>query len=137
MKTLISTLACAAVLAACYTSPKPQAIPQATNPYGVSGTVTLANGRTSVGELLDINDTSVVMLIDGRVASARPAAIVKVELPGARDVNYKAGRAVSAARVMRARRMTRFPYGMSPEVTAALLARTSQASPDDLEAKSP
>jgi hypothetical protein len=136
MKTLISSIACAVILAACHTSPKPQAIPQATSPYGVRGTVTLAYGRTYEGELLAVTDTSVVMFIDGRVGSVRPAAIIKLTVPGAGDIDYKAGRAVSAKRLARARQLARFPYGMSAEVTAELLAKSSQASPDDLEAKS-
>ena len=135
MKTILSTITCGVMIVACYTSPKPQAIAQATSPFGARGTITLAYGRTYEGELLAITDTSVVMLVDERVSSVRAAAILKLTLPAVGDVDYKAGRALSDKRLAQARRLARFPYGLSADVTAALLAKSSQTSPDDLEVK--
>lgn len=126
----------ALLAASCHTSPKPQAVPQATNPFGVRGTVSLAYGRSYEGELLAVTDTSWVMLVDGRVSMVRTTAVHEVSVPTVGTLKYANGRAKSNVRLERAQRLTRYPYGIPPEAMAALLAKASQEAPDDLELKS-
>lgn len=124
------TLALAAALAGCRTSPKPTAIFQATSPYGEQISVTLKDGRSHVGELLAVTDTALIVMVQNRVAIARAVAIAL-----ARTSRFRLGYAAGTVRkkeLDNARRGARFPYGMSPEVLSALLTKTSQSSPDDL-----
>jgi hypothetical protein len=132
---LLAIVAGALMTLSCYTSPKPQAIREATNPYGARGTVTLSFGRKFEGELLALTDTSLVMLVDGRVATVRTSAMSELVMPMAGVLKYAGGRAPSSKQLERARHMMRYPYGIQPGVMAALLAKSAQQAPDDLETK--
>lgn len=133
MRATMAALTGAMLVGACYTSPKPQAIPEATSLNGELGTVTLAYGRTFSGELLAVTDTSWVMLVGNRVSMVRSAALQKVLVPSTGDIAYSGGKATSATRLEAARHAVRFPYGISPDVMSALLAKSGQQAPDDLE----
>jgi hypothetical protein len=130
-------LAGAVALASCRTSPPPQAVPQATSPYGAHSIVTLVDGKTFDGEVLAITDSSWILMVGDRVASVRDGAISNVRVADLGELRYADGGRPSASELHRARRVTRFPYGIAPEAMAALLAKSTQSSPDDLETRRP
>jgi hypothetical protein len=132
----LAALAGAGLLAACYTSPPPEATPQATSPFGAEVTMWLADRRTVKGELLEVTDTTVMLLsrTTGRVAVARFPSIRSVEFSVVEAVFFT-GRGNPGARALEGARLrARFPYGMSPAVRAALLAKAGQSAPDTLAA---
>ena len=123
-----------ALLTSCQTSPAPDTVPQAVSPYGEQATVTLVGGRRFRGELLALSDTAWIFMMDRKVAMGRIRGVQSVELNGVGVITYVPDHFPSEKQLNDARRRARFPYGISPAVMAALLAKTSQASPDDLEA---
>ena len=122
------------LLASCHTSPAPEAVPEAVSPYGQPVLVTLVGGRRFRGELLALTDTAWILMMAKKVAMGRIRGIESVELDGVGVITYAAGKFPTEQKLDAARRRARFPYGISPGVMAALLTKTSQASPDDLEA---
>ena len=98
-------------------------------------TIKLLDGRSYGGELLTVTDSNAVLLVGGRVATVPLGAVDYLSIRDLGAVEYAGGHARSPDRGQRAQRMARYPYGMSADVTAALLAATSQAAPDRLESK--
>jgi hypothetical protein len=115
---------------ACHTSPPPRKVPQATSPLGERVTLALPE-RTYVGELLAVTDSTVILMIDNRVALARGSAVLRVVGPGF-ALTFDRGAKDYYQQLDRARHGSRYPYGISPEVFARLLAATSQSAPFDL-----
>ena len=131
-----ATFAGAALLAACYTSPAPQTFPHATSPYGASVTLWLVDGRKVRGELLALEDTTAMLLAreTGRIAVARPPVIRSIEFSVVDVVRFAGSGLPRRRELEQARLRARFPYGMSPAVREALLAKAGQAAPDTLVA---
>lgn len=123
-----------AAATACHTSPPPAEVAQATSFHGARVTVSLADGRSADGELLAASDTALVLLVNGRVASVRNAALLKVDIPEFGTFDYGPNVGDSAKHAERIRTVARFPFGIAPPAMTALLARTSQTEPDDLAA---
>jgi hypothetical protein len=111
-------------------------VPQATSPFGEPVSVTLTNRQSFTGELLAVTDSSLILMVRDRVAFARAGSIARARLRGF-GLEYTNGARPSSRSLERARRSARFPYGVSPEVMAVLLGRTSQSAPDDLATLQP
>jgi hypothetical protein len=132
----VIALAGAGLLAACYTSPAPQNFPQARSPYGAEVSLRLVDGRSVKGELLEVTDTSVMLLsrATGRVAVARKPAVGSVEFSVV-EALFFTGRGNPSARALEGARLrARFPYGIPPAASAAILAKAGQQAPDTLAA---
>ena len=132
----VIVLAAAGLLAACYTSPAPQNFLQARSPYGAMVTLQLVDGRSVKGELLEVTDSTVMLLsrATGRVAVARKPAVSSVEFSVV-DAVFFTGRGNPTARALEGARLrARFPYGMSPAASAAVFAKAGQQAPDTLTA---
>ena len=127
----LAALAVVPALVACRTSPPPRTIPHATSPYGEQISVTLKDNRSFVGELLAVSDSSLMLMVHNRVAFARAGAISAVRASRF-ALRYSDAAGPPSKELEKARRGARYPYGISPEVLAALLAKTSQSSPVDL-----
>ena len=138
---VLCTAVGAAILTACMTSPAPRDSPRATSPYGQHTTLVLANGRSVAGELLAVTDTAWYLMVGGRVASARTAAITSMTVDlgkrGNHTVQLRDGAGLNAKRTQAARDGARFPHGIPPDIMTALLARSSQSEADDLGTRPP
>ncbi len=149
---MLGALASAGVLSGCTTSPTPLRVPQATNPRGGFVTLVLSTRRNVTGELLAVTDTAWYLLVDGRVGMTRPSVItslsviaagrghrfggIPVRSPG-RPIPFRNGLGPDATWTDAAREVSRFPYGISAPILAALLERSSQSTPDDLSGAPP
>jgi hypothetical protein len=119
---------------ACKTSPHPQQAARADTPRGASVGVHLLDGQRHVGELLAVQDSSLVILLPAnRVAVGRFADVGRVDWG-----DYASSRNVSTS-VWRSPTLrqqglsaSRFPYGLTQPAWRTLLARFGQTSPDTL-----
>ena len=118
-----------ALVAAClrYTSGDPSKDPRAFSPLGPVGTVYLTNGARYYGELLAVDDSSYVLLSNGRV----------IKIPIGNDVSASFSvlpytiRGYPPARHLEQLRLeSRFPQGIPPAAMTAILARQRQEAPD-------
>jgi hypothetical protein len=121
-------------LQACRTSPDPQQAARADTPRGASVGVHLLDGQRHVGELLAVQDSSLVILLPAnRVAVGRFADVGRVDwgdYTSSRDFNTSVW--TSPTLRQRGRLASRFPYGLPDRALRTLLARLGQTSPDTL-----
>jgi hypothetical protein len=119
---VLSVCACSVGLSAKHFSP-------ATAPDGIEADLRISGFPRVRGELLEVQDSGLVILRNDRVTF--------VPL---RDINYgsfrqrgafiAAGRFVDAAAAAELRLVSRFPAGLPPDRRAALLAAYGQTAPD-------
>jgi hypothetical protein len=135
-RTLIAMLL-ATTLTACMTSPSTTTAAREDDQRGTVGSVYMNNGAEYVGELLALDDSSVVLLTQNRIAIGALSHVARLEFDDfdARNVAYNRG--LSAAALQKGKELSRFPYGITPSAMALLLANAKQKTPARLEVMAP
>lgn len=115
------TVICSALLvaAACYHGPNLATFQTALRPDGIGAELHLRD-TTIAGELLEVQDTALIVLTAGRVVLVPVAAIRRgtfVQRGTVVGDGYNNARALAELR-----NLSRFPGGMTPEIRARLLA---------------
>ncbi len=121
MRTPWMFIAAAAALQGCMIGATPRKFGPAVSPKGVETRLTLPGRVALVGELLSVSDSGLLVLVTGR-------RMVHAYWPALREATFRqvrariqAGRPPDARTRERVRMVSRFPYGMAPELTARLL----------------
>jgi hypothetical protein len=126
----LSALATLLLVAACYTSPKPEAYAPALSPAGVRGALRLRSGGNVAGELLEVRDSAYVMLINSRVTIVPYSAIASGEFDHQDWMAFGSVASPNADTRQRLRWDSRFPFGIRDPALAALLRAGRQTEPD-------
>jgi hypothetical protein len=115
----MAVLAVTALAAGCRLGPG--AYRHATDPEGVSVTITMAQGSIG-GELLEATQEGVLVLSGGSEIHSVPyAAVRKLEVAQFRDLGWSGDRPPSGRSILLLRRISRFPQGTTPELRRQLL----------------
>lgn len=136
----------APALAACHVGPQVDKSDLGVSAYGANVDVELSRkaGAKRVehnGELLEVRDDGLLILtheeadIDPRIALIPWSTIHRAgtsDLPGI-AVRMSQGDSQRKASTDKLRNVSRYPQGLSPELTGRLLARYGQSKPDTLE----
>jgi hypothetical protein len=117
------------LVASCYTSPPPRSYPPALRPNGVTGELTTADHHSVQGELLEVRDSSYVLLVSGRVTVVPYAAVVTAHFSDQDWMSFGYS-SPSANRREQLRWDSRFPFGIRADALDALLGAAGQTKPD-------
>ncbi|HET9010243.1 MAG TPA: hypothetical protein VFN38_00445 [Gemmatimonadaceae bacterium] len=121
------------LLAACWTSPKPQQVAMSDQQRGASVTLRMTDGVVHSAELLSVRDGGLVLLLGQRVAVAPLAGVASLTFaPAGSPMN-----AADAKTLEHARGAARFPYGIPPAALTLLLRHAGQDAPIELHAGAP
>ena len=102
-------------------------------PYGATAQVHVVGGRVVTGELLAIDDSTLVIMEKQRVVVVPFDA---VRMVGIERLTLERGAALYHARFRREATMrARYPHGLGADLTARLVARAGQQAPDTARAK--
>src|SRR5258705_917621 len=117
-------------LSACMFGPSTRSFPPATRPQGIGADLRFegTNGEVQ-GELLDVQDTVFVLLSSANRVVHVPIRAILLGRFTRRGVLIENG-TVSARSLAWLKLVSRFPAGLTPEVSAKLLVMTGQAAPD-------
>lgn len=119
-----------AVALACPIGPSVQKFVPAESPYGVQSDIRAGNRRTRIrGELLEVQDTMLLVLRDGARVTSVPIREIRSASFAKLDVLIENGH-LSGGGLDRLRLVSRFPAGLRPEIAAQLLAAYGQTEPD-------
>ena len=104
-----------------------EAFPVANSPAGVATTVSLGSGGTAAGELLEVRDTALVLLVDNKVVLVPNASIANARFQGGDLRNHS----MTPPEIISGnlRLLSRYPSGVSSTVMAALLSASGQSQP--------
>ena len=119
-------------LGACMMGPRAGNFAPATGPQGIEADLRLRQGDVESrvkGELLEMQDTALVLLSAGRVVHVPIGAIEWGRFPR-RLLIAQGGMGKRTGPWLKG--VSRFPAGMSPEIRARLLAAYGQTQPDIL-----
>ena len=111
---------------ACSYGPRPENFGPARTPEGVQATVYFAQRESLTGELLAVRDSSMVLLVGRRVTVVRFDAIAGARFESLPRLELRRRRAPEGRHRDELRLVSRFPYGLTPEIEAALLAAHGQ-----------
>lgn len=114
----------------CVVGPTTREFDPATGPKGIAADLQVEWGRTGrlQGELLEVQDTALVLLSANRVTLV-PIRVIRIGRFSRRGTLIGDGYA-SEQSLSRLRSVSRFPGGLTPEVRARLLAAYGQTAPD-------
>lgn len=112
---------------ACHVGPSTRTWAPANGPHGIAADLRLKRSRVQ-GELLEVQDSALLVLRDERVVLV-PLAAIRVGAFSQRGALIWDGR-TSAGTLPRLRLVSRFPAGLTPEIRARLLAAYGQTTPD-------
>lgn len=126
-------LALVVVVGACTTGSTAERFSRRYGPFGATTELRMRDARTVVGELLGLDDSTVVVLEKQRVVVVPFAGVRFVGIEG---LTVDAGSALWSAPFRReAVLRARYPRGIAPEVMARLLARAGQQAADTVRGK--
>jgi hypothetical protein len=120
-------------LTACLTSPPALTVARADPQRGAFANAYTSDGRQHTGELLALDDSTVVMLIRDRIAIGTPSRLVALSFDEAETIDLRPARHLSESALRKGRLASRFPYGITASAMAQLLAIAKQSAPDRLE----
>lgn len=100
----------------------------ARSPGGAVATVFQRQGARQVVELLEVSDSSLLVLAEDRIATVRLDELERIRVHDYRTYT----RPFSAPERRELRMVSRFPYGVPAVAMDSLLARAGQAVPDSL-----
>lgn len=114
----------------CAVGPTTRSFGPAAGPQGIAADLRVKWGRTGrlQGELLEVQDTALVLLSANRVTLV-PIRVILMGRFSRRGTLVEDGRA-SQKTLSRLRTVSRFPAGLTPEIRARLLAAYGQTTPD-------
>lgn len=133
----VVTLTFMVTLTACMTSRPAARVANEDGQRGALGSVRMTNGSEHYGELLEVRDSSFVILTKDRLAIGRYSDIVRMEFGEFRSNAFGPTILPSAAVLARARKVSRFPYGIIAPAMTVLLGQGSQTAADKLETLRP
>ena len=115
---------------ACAVGPTTRNFGPAAGPQGIAADLRVKWGRTGrlQGELLEVQDTALVLLSANRVTLV-PIRVILVGRFSRRGTLIAEGRA-SGQSLTRLKTVSRFPAGLTPEIRTRLLAAYGQTAPD-------
>lgn len=117
-------------LGACMMGPTARSFPPATGPQGIGADLRFEEDSQRIrGELLAVQDTVVVLLSDANRVVHVPISAIVVGRFARRGRLIEDG-SVSERSLAWLKLVSRFPAGLTPEVSAKLLVMTGQAAPD-------
>jgi hypothetical protein len=110
---------------ACTIGPRPgEYAPDATGPHGVFGTLTMRGGGEVRVELIEVRDTSLVVLGPEGYALAHFDRIRAIDMPP----HYRSSQFSALRARARLRPASRFPHGIPPGVLDELLRSANQTA---------
>ena len=112
--------------AACYHGPSIQTFKPAQGPYGIDTELRLRTKALVQGELLEVQDSSLVILSANRVVSVPVSAIQRGRFYGLGDLIAEGINPRSA--LAEVRNFSRFPTGLTRELRTRLLAAYGQTA---------
>ena len=119
---------------ACHTSPAPDVVALADSQHGAMVMLHMVDGPARTGELLAVRDSSLLLLRNRQVVVAPLSAVASVDFG---ETSVRVERTSVAELLERARRASRFPFGITPGAMAALLRSTGQDAPVELRPGAP
>lgn len=111
---------------ACLVGPKTSKFGPANGPQGIAADLRLTVGRVQ-GELLEVQDTAVLVLRDSQVVLV-PFRVIEFGSFKGRGVLFQDGN-VRQKSLPGLRQVSRFPAGLTPELRTQLLAAYGQTAP--------
>jgi hypothetical protein len=123
----------AAILTGCLTSPPPLTVARADAQRGAFGNVYMLDGTQHYGELLALDDSTVVLLTRDRIAIGALSRLSEMRFDDFETSDVGPERHLSARALRKGRQASRFPYGITAPAMANLLATAKQAAPYRLE----
>jgi hypothetical protein len=107
--------------------PRADRLPPVRTASGATATVQMEGStRRVVGELLEVRDTSLLMISEQRVVEVLFTALRRISIAG-RRISAGNERALSPAYEQQLRLLSRHPSGMTPQLLASLLETMGQA----------
>lgn len=128
---LLATAALAVLLlaAACTTGGSIDELASARSPHGAEATLIFRSGGQQRVELLTANDTTLLVLHQDSVKRVEFDRLSRVRVHG--FASYR--RPINDLDRGKIARVSRFPYGVTPEILRALLAEAGQTEPGRFE----
>ncbi len=120
-----TTILIALILSGCSFGPSPETYPPARTPSGATGEVRV-RGAVYMGELLEARDSALVLRAAQGIVHVPFRLITRLRFTHVADL-YDPVAADFRSRREQLRLVSRFPYGLSPEVWERLLATQGQA----------
>ncbi len=120
-------------LSACMTSPSALTVARADPQRGAFGSVYMSDKTQHSGELLAIDDSTIILLTKDRIAIGSLSRIAELSFDNFETSDVGAQRHMSPGTLRKGRQASRFPYGIAPTVMARLLENAKQAAPDTLD----
>jgi hypothetical protein len=112
-------------------------VAQADTQRGAFGSVYMSDGTHHYGELLALDDSTIVLLTRKGVTIGSLSRIYGMSFDDFATYEVGPERHLSAGTLRKGRQASRFPYGITAPVMANLLANAKQTTPDRLEAMKP
>ena len=114
---------------ACMVGPSTRGFAPATRPEGIAADLRFEEESKHLqGELLEVQDTALVLLSANRVVLV-PIRVITLGRFAGRGTPIAEGNTTPRA-LASLRRVSRFPAGMTPEIRGKLLAAYGQTAPD-------
>ena len=130
----VVAVALLALSSGCMTSPEPRVAALTDSQRGATGSAVLRDGTRRSGELLAVQDSSLLVLVDGRVAVLPFAELVAVDWGEFSSRDFTPSMGAASDMRERGRAASRFAFGLPAPALSALLARLGQTSADTVRA---
>jgi hypothetical protein len=135
--TVTATLLATMLLTACMTSPPPLTVASADPQRGALGGVYMSDGTQHSGELLALDDSTIVLLAQDHIAIGSLSRMRTLVFDDFITDEVGPERHMSARTLRKGRQASRFPYGITAPAMARLLENARQSVPDRLVGKRP
>ena len=113
----------------CFTGPSVKSFAPAQSPRGIAADLRLERRTRIQGELLEVQDTALLVLRDNARVMIVPLRVIGAGAFRKRGILIASGHMAPKARE-RLRLVSRFPAGLTPELRARLFAAYGQTEPD-------
>jgi hypothetical protein len=117
------------VLTGCAVGPSPRSFLPATRPAGIAMEIVSVQRARMTGELLEVQDTALLVLADSQVRLAPYKAINSAAFHQRGDLSVGWTRTPGRSQREELRRLARFPAGAPPEALRRLLQICGQVEP--------
>jgi len=114
---------------ACYVGPNVARFAPATGPRGIAVDLRLDSAQVQ-GELLEVQDSALLVLRADRVVLVRLAAIHVGNFAQRGTLVVNGGFVIGSKEAAKARLLSRYPAGLTPAIKTRLLAAYGQTEPD-------
>jgi hypothetical protein len=125
------------MLTACKTSQSALVVAREDQQRGAVGNVYMNDGRQFIGELLALDDSTVVLLTGGHIAIGALPRVARLAFDDFETTDVGPRHRMSPRTLAEGKRASRFPFGTIEHIMASLLVAMKQTSPDRLESMTP